>query len=94
VQVHITPKKDTILLLKNLVKMAQGSEGKSITIQIQRPNIIRIRPVLDGPATEDEEFGTGQRHGMEATTVGLGTIDHDASPLSRFWNGRSPDQLE
>jgi len=90
----MTPKKDPILLLKNLVKMAQGSLGESTIIQIQCPNIIRIRRVLDGPATEDEDLGTDQRHGMVATTVGLGTVDHDASPLSRYWNGRGPDQLE
>jgi hypothetical protein len=62
--------------------MAKGSEGQSTMIQIQCPNIIRKRRVLDGPATKDEDLGTGQRHGMVATTVGLGTIDHDASPLS------------
>jgi hypothetical protein len=27
VRVHMTPKKDSILLLKHLVKMAEGSEG-------------------------------------------------------------------
>ena len=74
--------------------MAQGSEGQSTIIQIQCPNIIKICQALDGQATEDEELGIDQRHGMVATTAGLGTIDHDANPLSRFWNRRSPDQLE
>ena len=46
------------------------------------------------PATEDKELGTDQRHGVVGTTAGLGTIDHDAGPLSRYWNGRSHDQLE
>ena len=78
----MTSKKDSILLLKNLVKMAQGSVGQSTMIQIQCPNIIAIPPALDGHATEDEELGIDQRHGMIVTTLGLDTIDHDASPLS------------
>jgi hypothetical protein len=41
-RVHITPKKDSILLVKNLVKMAQGSDDKRTRIQIQRPDIIQI----------------------------------------------------
>jgi hypothetical protein len=36
---------------------------------------------LGGPATEDEELGTNQRHGMVVTTAGPGTIDHDAGPF-------------
>jgi hypothetical protein len=76
--------------------MAQGSEGQSTIIQIQCPDIIKIFQALDGPATEDEELGIDQRHGMIETTLrttGTG-IDLDASPLSRYWNGRSSDQLE
>jgi hypothetical protein len=53
-------------------------------IQIQCPNIIKIHQALDGQATEDEELGIDQRHGMvEATLGATGTrIDLDASPLS------------
>ena len=51
-------------------------------------------PLGRGPATEDKELGTNQRHGMVVTTAGPGTMDRDAGPLSRYWNGRSSDQLE
>ena len=68
-------------------------------IQIQCPNIIKIHNSLAGhdmATTEDDKLGADQRHGIVVTTVDPGTIDHDASPLSRlgYWNGRSPDQLE
>jgi len=63
-------------------------------IQIQCPDII-ITPLIDpGPATEDEEIGTNQSHGMVATTTGPVTIDHGAGPLSRYWNAKGSDQLE
>jgi len=74
----MTPRKDSILLLKILVKMAQGREGKRTAIQIQCPDIIKIP---GGPAAEDKELGTDQRHGMIVTTAGPGTINHDGSPL-------------
>jgi hypothetical protein len=51
-------------------------------IQIQCPNIIGTRPVLSGIATEDEELGIDQRHGMAETTAGPEIIDFDAGPLS------------
>jgi len=56
------------------------ARGERTTIQIKCPDIIKIY-VID-PATEDEEIGTNQSHGMAVTTAGPGTIDHDAGPLS------------
>jgi hypothetical protein len=73
-------------------KWLKEARGKRTTIQIQCPDIIETR--LGGPATEDEELGTDQRHGMEVTTAGPGAIDHDAGPLSRYWNTRNSDWLE
>ena len=78
----MTPKKDSISLLRNLVKMVQGRVAKRTRIQIQCPDIIETP--LGGPATEDEELGTDQRHGMVVTTGGPGTIDHDARPFPRY----------
>ena len=66
--------------------------GKRTTTQIECPDIIKI-PLMD-PATEDEEIGTNQSHGMVPTTAGPVTGDHDAGPLSRYWKARSSDQLE
>ncbi len=68
------------------------ARSKRTTIQIQRPYIIQI-PLIDPGATEDEEIGTNQSHGMVVTTAGPVTIDHDAGPLSRYWNAKSSDQL-
>ncbi len=68
------------------------ARGKRTTIQIECPDIIK-KPITD-PATEDEEIGTNQSHGMEITTAWPGTIDHDTGPLSRYWNARSSGQLE
>ena len=68
--------------------------GKRTTIQIESPDIIKIPLGIIVPATEDEELGTDQRQGVVGTTAGLGTIDHDAGPLSRYYYGRSYDQLE
>jgi len=68
------------------------ARGKRTTIQIEGPNIIKS-PSID-LATENKEFGTNQSHGMAVTTAGLGTIDHNAGPLLRYWNERSSDQLE
>ena len=65
---------------------------KRTIIQIQCPDIIKTP--LARAATEDEELGTDQRHGMGVTTARPGTIDHDAGPLSRYWNARNSDQLE
>ena len=74
--------------------------GKRTRIQIEFPDIIKKpRPQEHASgvvqATKDEELGTDKRHGMIATTAGLGTrtIGHDAGPLSRCWNRRSSDQL-
>ncbi len=67
------------------------ARGKRTTIQIQCPDIIIIPLTI--VATEDEEIGTSQSHGMEVTTAGPGTIDDDAGPLPRYWNARSSDQL-
>ncbi len=53
-------------------------------IQIKCPDIIKSPLIDHGIATEDEEIGTNRSHGMEATTAGTGTIDHDAGPLSRY----------
>ena len=36
---------------------------------------------VGGPATEDEELGTDQRHGMVESSAGPTTIDRDAGPL-------------
>jgi len=66
--------------------------AKRTTIQIECPHIIKT--LLVNLATEDEEIGTNQSHGMVITTAGPRTIDHDAGPLSRYWNARSSDQLE
>ena len=66
--------------------------GKRTTVQIQCPDVIKTQ--TGGPATEEEELGTDQRHGMVETTAGPGTIDHDAGPLSRYWNASNSDQLE
>ncbi len=68
------------------------AKGKHTTIHIEYPDIIKIP--LDGPATEDEEIGINQSHGMEGTTAGPGTVGHDAGPLSRHWKARRSDQLE
>ena len=78
----MTPKKDSLPLLKNWSKWLRDARGKRTTIQIQRPDIIEIP--LGGLATEDKELGTDQRHGMVVTTAGPGTTDHDAGPLSRY----------
>ena len=51
-------------------------------IQVECPHIIQAPTV--GPTTEDEELGTDHRRGMAVTTDGPGTIDPDASPLSRY----------
>jgi hypothetical protein len=63
---------------------------KHTTIQIQCPDIIKIP--FGGPASEDEELGTDQRHGMAVATAGPGTVDHDAGPLSRYWNAGNSNQ--
>ncbi len=68
------------------------ARGKRTTIHIECPYVIKTP--LFGPATENEEIGTNQSHGMLVTTAGPGTIDHDEGPLSRYWNVRSSDQLE
>src|SRR6266403_2078702 len=68
------------------------ARGKRTTTQIECPDIIKI--FLFDLATEDEEIGTNQSHGMVVTTAGPVTIDHDAGPISRYWNARSSDQLE
>jgi len=67
------------------------ARGKLTTIQIQCPDIITT-PLIP-VAAEDEEIGTNQSHGMVVTTAGPGTLDDDASPLSRYWNARRSDQL-
>ena len=90
----MTPNEDLILLLTYLVKWLREAMGKRTRIQIECPDIIKIPPGVIVQATEDEELGTDQRHGVEGTAAGLGTIDHNAGPLSRYWNGRSHDQLE
>ena len=90
----MTPNEDLILLWTYLVKWLREVMGKRTTIQIKCPHIIKIPVSVTVPATEDEELGTDQRRGVVATTAGLGTIDHDAGPLSRYWNGRNYDQLE
>ncbi len=69
-----------------------GARGKRTMIQIECPDIIKT-PIM-APATEGEEIGTNQSRGMEVTAAGPGRIDLDASPLSRYWNARSFDQLE
>ena len=92
--VHMTPNEDLILLWTNLVKWLREATGKRTTIQIESPDIIKQPLGVIVPATEDEELGIDQRHAMIVTTAGLGTIDLDAGPLSRYWNGRSHDQLE
>ncbi len=61
-------------------------------IQIQCPDIIKT-PLIGPGATEDEDIGTNQSHGMVETTAGPGPIGHDAGPALRYWNGRSSDQL-
>ena len=57
-------------------KSGQNGSGrrgaKRARIQIQCPDLIETP--LGGPATEDEELGTDQRHGMIVTTAGPGTI--------------------
>ena len=68
------------------------ARGKRTTIQIQCPDIIKM-PLIDPGATEDEEIGTNQSHGMVVTTAGPRTIDGDAGPFSRHWNARRSDQL-
>ncbi len=60
------------------------ARGKRTMIQIKCPDIIKSPLIDHGIATEDEEIGTNRSHGMEATTAGTGTIDHDAGPLSRY----------
>ena len=67
--------------------------GKRTRIQIEFPDIIKIPLGVTVPATKDEELGTDQCHGMEATTAWPGTIDLNAGPLSRCWNRRGSDQL-
>ena len=91
-RVHIAPNEVSILLLKTLIKMAQESESKRTPIQIQCPYIIK-KPVV-GPASNDEELGTDQRHGMIVTTARPGTIDHNTGPLSRYWKAINSDQRE
>jgi len=68
------------------------ARGKHTTIQIECPDIIESPPI--DLATEDEEIGANQSHGMEVTTARPGTIDHDAGPLLRYWKVKSSDQLE
>ena len=68
------------------------ARDKRTTVQIQCPDIISRTPPTIG-ATEDEEVGTNQSQGMEATAAGPGTLDDDAGPLSRCWNARRSDQL-
>jgi hypothetical protein len=60
--------------------------GDRTRVEIECPHIIRKLSV--GLTTEDEELGSNHRHGMAITTDGPGTIDHDAGPLSRYWNAR------
>ncbi len=57
---------------------------KRTTVQIKCPYVVEICSC--NTTAEDEELGTDHRHGMEATTGGLGIIHHDAGPLSRYWN--------
>ena len=90
----MAPNEDLILLWTYLVKWLREVMGKRTTTQIKCPDIIKIHQGVMVLAAEDEELGTGQRYGVIGTTAGLGTIDHDAGPLSRYWNGRSYDQLE
>jgi hypothetical protein len=66
--------------------------GNRTRVQIECPHI--VQKLLVDPTTEDEELGTDYRHGMAMTTFGTGTIDHDAGPLSRYWNARNSNQLE
>ena len=63
-----------------------GSKGQRTIIQIECPDIIKIR--LWGHAAEDEDLGTDQRHGVVVATAGPGTIDHYAGPLTGYWNAR------
>jgi hypothetical protein len=72
--------------------MVRETRGKHTTIQIHRPGIVKTP--IGGVATEDEELGTDQRHGMVASSAGPRTIDHDAGPLLRFWDTRNSDRLE
>ncbi len=58
------------------------ARDKRTTIHIECPDIIKTPH--NGPATEDEENGTNQSHGMVATTAGPGTIDQDTGPHSRY----------
>ena len=61
-------------------------------VQIECPHIIEDLPA--DLTTADEELGTDHCHGMEVTTAGTGAINHDASPLLRYWSTRSSDQLQ
>jgi hypothetical protein len=66
--------------------------GNRTGVQIQCPHIIENLPA--DLTTADEELGTDHRHGMEVTTAGSWTVDHDAGPLLRYWSTRNSDQLE
>jgi hypothetical protein len=66
--------------------------GHRTGVQIECPHIIQIP--LVGFTAEDEELGTDHRHGRAVTTDGLGTIEYDAGPHSRYWRARKSNQLE
>ena len=90
----MTPIEDLILLSKVWLERPREASGKRTMIQIQYPDIIKILLGGGGLATEDKELGIDQRHGMVEATAQPGTIDHDAGPLSRYWNARNSDQLK
>ena len=60
--------------------------SKRTTVQIEYPHIIDGLPA--DLTTEDEELGTDHGCGMEATTIGGTTVDHNAGPLSRYWGAK------
>lgn len=66
--------------------------GDRTRVQIECPHIIQKFPVDD--TTKDEELGTDHRHGMAATTDGPMAIDHDTSPLLRYWSATNSNQLD
>ena len=82
----MTPKQVAILLRDIGSRWLGVAIGKRTRVQIECPHII------DGPpanvTTEDKELGTDHRHSIVAPTARPGTIDHDASPLSRYWRAK------
>jgi hypothetical protein len=60
--------------------------GKRTTVQIECPHIVDSLPA--NPTTEDEELGTDHGDGWVVTIIRPRTIEHNAGPLSRYWNAK------